>query len=332
MPQSRSPSRDLEVRNPATGEVVDRVPWSTPEDLERAIEGASRLAERVGGMARHERRVILQRAANRFREDAASLAALVTTESGKPIRDSHGEVGRLIETFEFAAEAVGRSDSQTLPIDVVPRAIGYRAMSKRVPIGACGFITPFNFPLNLVAHKVAPAIAAGCPFVLKPADKTPLSALAIGRVLTESGWPAEAGSILVLPVEHAAPIVRDERLALFSFTGSEPVGLTLAKEAGAKRVVLELGGNACCIVDEGVDLDDAATRIVVGGMAQSGQSCVSVQRVLAHASVLDGLRDRLVARLGELRVGDPTDPATSVGPLIDEASAERGRVMGAPCR
>jgi acyl-CoA reductase-like NAD-dependent aldehyde dehydrogenase len=196
-------------------------------------------------------------------------------------------------------------------------------MWKRVPIGPCSFISPFNFPLNLAAHKVAPALAVGCPFVLKPASLTPIGALTIGEVLAECDLPEGAFSILPCRRDGARLFTEDSRLELLSFTGSPSVGWALKAKAGRKKVVLELGGNAACIVDEGTDLDDALPRIVSGAFYQSGQSCISVQRILVHSSLYETFRGRFVEAVGELKSGDPKDPETVIGPMISEAEAER---------
>jgi acyl-CoA reductase-like NAD-dependent aldehyde dehydrogenase len=273
----------------------------------------------------YARQGILRHAALRFRARADELARVLVRETGKPIRDARGEVARLVDTFEVAADEVTRPTGEVLELEISARAAGTRGMTKRVPVGACSFITPFNFPLNLAAHKVAPAIAAGCPFVLKPSDRTPLSALLLGEVLAETALPAGAFSILPTPLSHASPFVSDERLALLSFTGASAVGWGLRARAGRKKVVLELGGNAACIVDEdqGARLDHVADRIVFGGFALAGQSCISVQRVLVHQSLLGALREKLVARVSALVLGDPMDEATTLGPMIDEAAAAR---------
>jgi acyl-CoA reductase-like NAD-dependent aldehyde dehydrogenase len=196
-------------------------------------------------------------------------------------------------------------------------------MWRRVPIGPCSFITPFNFPLNLAAHKVAPAIAAGCPFVLKPAEKTPIGALLIGEVLAETELPRGAFSVLPCDRSDAGAFTTDDRLKLLSFTGSRQVGWTLKEQAGRKKVVLELGGNAACIVDADADVDDVVERLVTGAFYQSGQSCISVQRTLIHEDVYDVLVEKLVARARELRIGDPRDEETFIGPVISEGDAER---------
>jgi acyl-CoA reductase-like NAD-dependent aldehyde dehydrogenase len=212
---------------------------------------------------------------------------------------------------------------EVMNLEIAPRARGYRGMFTRVPIGPCSFISPFNFPLNLAAHKVAPAIAVGCPFVLKPASRTPIGALIIGEVLAETDLPLGAFSILPARRDGADLFTVDDRLKLLSFTGSPGVGWALKARAGRKKVVLELGGNAACVVDKDADLDDAVERLVFGAFYQSGQSCIGVQRIIAHASIYDALRERLVAATNRLVAGDPKDEATFIGPMISTAEAER---------
>ena len=244
-------------------------------------------------------------------------------EAGKPIRDSRGEVTRLIDTFRVAAEESVRIHGEVLNLEISARARGYQGMYKRVPIGPCSFISPFNFPLNLVAHKVAPAIAVGCPFVLKPASRTPVGALIIGEILAETDLPKGAFSILPCRRDDADQFTTDERLKLLSFTGSPEVGWALKSRAGKKKVVLELGGNAACVVDADTDLEDATERIVVGAFYQSGQSCIGVQRILVHDAIYDEMRDRLVAAAKKLVSGDPKEESTFIGPMIAESEAER---------
>jgi len=216
-----------------------------------------------------------------------------------------------------------RITGEIMPLDISPRARGYAGMWKRVPIGPCSFISPFNFPLNLAAHKVAPALAVGCPFVLKPASLTPIGALIIGEVLAETDLPKGAFSVLPTPREGAELFTTDERLKLLSFTGSPAVGWELKAKAGRKKVVLELGGNAAVVVEPDADQGDAVERIVFGAFYQSGQSCIGVQRILAHESIYDGFRDRLVAATSKLRMGDPKDPEVFIGPMISSREAER---------
>ena len=245
-------------------------------------------------------------------------------EAGKPINDARGEVTRLIDTFRIAAGEATRIGGEVLELAISARTDGYRGMTRRVPIGVCSFITPFNFPLNLVAHKVAPAIAAGCPFVLKPAAKTPVGALIIAEVLAETDLPKGAFSVMPCSNEDAAQLIEDERIALLSFTGGL-VGWDLKARAGRKKVTLELGGNAACIVDAdpGAPLDHVVERLVFGGYYQSGQSCISVQRIYAHTDIHDTLRRKLKAAVAKLRMGNPREESTFIGPMIDEDAAKR---------
>jgi acyl-CoA reductase-like NAD-dependent aldehyde dehydrogenase len=260
---------------------------------------------------------------DRFTERFDELAAALCIEAGKPIKDSRGEVSRLIDTFRVAAEESVRMTGEVMNLEISPRARGYQGMFKRVPIGPCSFISPFNFPLNLAAHKVAPAIAVGCPFVLKPASRTPIGAIIIGEVLSETDLPKGAFSILPCSRDGADLFTTDDRLKLLSFTGSPGVGWDLKARAGRKKVVLELGGNAAVVIDADADLDDAAQRIVFGAFYQSGQSCIGVQRIIAHADIYDALKDRLVNATQQLQSGDPKEESTFIGPMISEGEAER---------
>ncbi|MCK5620466.1 MAG: aldehyde dehydrogenase family protein, partial [Candidatus Krumholzibacteria bacterium] len=234
-----------------------------------------------------------------------------------------GEAGRLIDTFRVAAEESVRINGEVLNMEISERARGYEGMWKRVPIGVCSFISPFNFPLNLAAHKVAPALAAGCPFVLKPASLTPVGALIIGETLAETDLPEGAFSILPAKRTGAALFTEDPRIKLLSFTGSPGVGWDLKARAGKAKVVLELGGNAGCIVDEDADVEDAVDRIKVGAFYQSGQSCISVQRILIHEKIYDAVSQKLVAATQTLKMGDPKKEDTFIGPMISEKEAQR---------
>jgi len=313
----------LEVSDKYSGEVFARVARAGPEAIEAAIQAAVDAAPAMAALRPYQRGAVLEHCAARFRERSDELAEILCLEAGKPIRDARGEVTRLIDTFKVAAGEATRWGGEVMNLEISPRARGYTGMWRRYPIGPCSFITPFNFPLNLAAHKVAPAIAAGCPFVLKPAERTPIGAVIIGEVLAETELPEGAFSILPAEVEDAAPFTRDPRLRLLSFTGSRQVGYMLKEQAGAKKVVLELGGNAACIVEPDSDLDDAVERIVFGAFYQSGQSCISVQRLLVHEEIYDRLAAKLVERAGELVVGDPRREETFIGPVISEADAER---------
>jgi acyl-CoA reductase-like NAD-dependent aldehyde dehydrogenase len=314
---------DLEVFDKYSGELATRVPLADAATIDRGIALAADAAPAMADLPAYERQRVLAHCVRRFEERREELALALCIEAGKPINDSRGEVTRLCDTFRVAAEESVRITGEVLPLDISPRARDYTGMWKRVPIGACSFISPFNFPLNLAAHKVAPAIAAGCPFVLKPASLTPVGALIIGEVLAEAGLPPGAFSILPARRDGADLFTSDPRLKLLSFTGSPAVGWDLKARAGKKKVVLELGGNAAVIVDADADLADAVARIVFGAFYQSGQSCIGVQRVIVHEDIYGEFRDRLVAATRELKMGDPKDEKTFIGPMISEKEAER---------
>ena len=323
---AQSPNQDLVVTDKFTGEPATRVAQADAAIIDAGIAAAVKAAEPMAAMAAYERQAVLAHCVTRFTERFEELAYALCIEAGKPIRDSRGEVGRLIDTFRIAAEESVRMTGEVQPLDISPRAKGYQGMWKRVPIGPCSFISPFNFPLNLAAHKIAPALAVGCPFVMKPASRTPLGAIIIGEVLAETDLPKGAFSILPASRDGADLFTTDERLKLLSFTGSPDGGWDLKARAGQKKVVLELGGNAAVIIDKdmaGADLDDAVERVVFGAFYQSGQSCIGVQRIIVHADVYDDFRDRLVARTRELIAGDPRDEATFIGPMIDVKEATR---------
>ena len=314
---------DLKVTDKFSGEVAYEVPLATPDVLDQAIAAAEAAAEPMRNMTVYERQAVLEHCIRRFKERADELAEALCIEAGKPINDARGEVGRLIDTFKIAAEETPRLLGETLPLDISPRAKGYRGMTQRVPIGPCAFISPFNFPLNLAAHKVAPAIAAGCPFVLKPASMTPIGALVIGEILAETDLPKGAFSVLPCRRDSADLLTEDDRLKLLSFTGSPDVGWKLKARAGKKPVILELGGNAACVIDNDWDLDDAVARVIIGAFYQSGQSCIGVQRLFVHSDVYDVFKEKLIAKTRTLKSGDPKDPQTFIGPMISEDEAER---------
>lgn len=318
-----APNQDLEVVDKYTGEVATRVALADNAAIDRAIASAVEAAEPMRELPAYARQQVLQHCVDRFTEREEELALALCIEAGKPIKDARGEVSRLIDTFRIAAEESVRITGEVLPLDISPRARGYSGMWKRVPIGPCSFISPFNFPLNLAAHKVAPALAVGCPFVLKPASLTPIGALIIGEVLAETDLPRGAFSILPCPRTGAELFTTDDRLKLLSFTGSPGVGWDLKARAGKKPVVLELGGNAAVIVEPDTDLDDCVERIVFGAFYQSGQSCIGVQRILIHDDIYDELRDRLVAATADLVMGDPKQETTFIGPMISEKEAKR---------
>ena len=316
-------NQDLNVTNKYTGETETTVAMATADVIDKAIDAAEKAQPQLTRMRPYERQAILNHCVKRFEERFDEMAYMLCIEAGKPIKDAKGEVTRLIDTFRVAAEESVRINGEQINLEITERAKGYQGMTKRVPIGPCSFISPFNFPLNLAAHKVAPAIAAGCAFVLKPASRTPLGALVIGEILAETDLPKGAFSILPCSRDGADLFTTDERFKLLSFTGSPDVGWDLKARAGKKPVILELGGNAGCIVDEDTDLDDAIERLIVGAYYQSGQSCISVQRILVHENIYDEFKQRYVAAVKDLKHGDPLDEDTFIGPMISESEAER---------
>lgn len=322
--KAAQPNTDLVVTDKFTGEVAFRTALATPDVIDQAIAGAVRAAEPMARLASFEKQDVLNHCVGRFRERFDELAYALCVEAGKPIADAEGEVTRLIDTFRIAAEEAVRNYGEVQPLDISARAKGYMGMWKRVPIGPCSFISPFNFPLNLAAHKIAPAIAMGCPFVMKPASMTPLGAIIMGEVLAECDiLPEGAFSILPATRDGADLFTTDERLKLLSFTGSPGVGWDLKAKAGKKKIVLELGGNAAVIVDKDADLDHALARIIFGAFYQSGQSCIGVQRIIIHADIYDKFRDMLVEKTKTLVAGDPKDRKTFIGPMISEKEAAR---------
>jgi len=316
-------NEDLKVLDKYSGEVATVVAMADSSVIDAAIAASVKASEPMAKMAAYERQAVLDHCVKRFRERFDELAEALCVEAGKPIKDAQGEVTRLIDTFRIAAEESTRIGGEVIPMDISPRAKGYTGMSKRVPIGPCSFISPFNFPLNLAAHKVAPAIAAGCPFVLKPASLTPIGAIIIGEVLAETDLPEGAFSILPCRRDGAALFTEDDRLKLLSFTGSPDVGWALKAKAGKKPVVLELGGNAACVVDHDSDIDDAVSRIVFGAFYQSGQSCIGVQRIYVHENIYAQFKEKMVNATKALKMGDPKDPETFIGPMISVNEATR---------
>lgn len=322
--KAMQPNADLEVLNKYSGKVATRVAMPDAKAIGKAIKAAVGAEAKMRDFKPWQRQEVLDHCVERMTERSKELAEALCIEAGKPIHDAQGEVSRLIDTFRIAAELAPQVGGEVINLEISRRANGYRGFTKRVPIGACSFITPFNFPLNLVAHKVAPAIAAGCPFVLKPSEKTPIGALIIGEVLAETKLPKGAFSILPVLGKDASPFVEDERLKLLSFTGGQ-IGWDLKARAGRKKVVMELGGNAACIVDadQGDRLDFVVERLVFGAFYQSGQSCIGVQRIYVHESLYDKLKRKLVAKAKKLRAGDPKKKDTFLGPMIDEDAAKR---------
>jgi acyl-CoA reductase-like NAD-dependent aldehyde dehydrogenase len=311
------------IRNPYNGEILAEVCLAGEDEIEEAIRAAVTAFAAGRRLPSHKRAAALQRTAEDLTHRHEEFARCLSTESGKPITDARREVGRAISTFTIAAEEAKRIPGEVVPLDISPGTDRHVGFVRRFPIGPVLGITPFNFPLNLVAHKVAPALAVGNPIVLKPAPQTPLTSLLLGEVL--SGLDLPPGMFSILPCTNAVAerMVGDDRFAMLSFTGSAPVGWKLKSKAGKKRVVLELGGNAGVIVEPDADLHHAAERCAIGGYGYSGQTCISVQRIYVHESVYKPFLDGLLKRVRTLKAGNPQDESTTLGPLIDEGAAKR---------
>lgn len=314
----------LEVVNKYNQETVAEVARADSELLEQAIQKGLEAVPAMQALKPYQKQRILLDCVAKFTERFDEFTEALIAEGGKPEAAAKAEVKRLIATFQFAADAVTTvPEGEVLPLDATEASAGYRGFSKRVPIGLCGFISPFNFPLNLVAHKIAPAIAAGCPFILKPASYTPIGALMIADVLAETDLPAGAFSILPMSSKVADVLVTDERIKLLSFTGSDKVGWDMKARAGKKKVVLELGGNAAVMIEPDADLEKALPRVITGGYSQAGQVCISVQRVLIHKDIYQSVKDKLVTLAKEVKSGDPSQADVVIGPMIDKGELER---------
>jgi acyl-CoA reductase-like NAD-dependent aldehyde dehydrogenase len=313
----------VEIRAPYDGGVVGRVFQARREHVEAAIAAAVKAFGTTRRLPAFERQRVLRRVAESIFRRKEEFAHTLAQEAGKPIKAARSEVERSAFTFTVAAEESTRIHGEVLPLDWQEFTVGRWGIVRRFPLGPIAGITPFNFPLNLVAHKVAPAIACGCTMVLKPAPQTPLTALLMAEAVQQAGWPDGALNVLPLSNEDAGLLVTDERLKLISFTGSSAVGWDIKRRAGKKKVALELGGNAGVIIHNDADLTYAAERCVTGGFAYAGQSCISVQRILVERSVLERFTNLFVAGVKRLRTGDPLEESTDVGPLIRESDAVR---------
>ncbi|MBI3405485.1 MAG: aldehyde dehydrogenase family protein [Acidobacteria bacterium] len=313
----------LEVRSPYDGSLVGTTYNASAEAMERAIAETVRAAAIMREVPAFQRAQILRGISAGVEKRKEELARVLSAEAGKPIKVSRLEVERAAFTFGVAAEEATRQGGEVLPLDLLPATVGRFAMLRRFPLGPIAAITPFNFPCNLVAHKLAPAIAAGCSLLLKPAPQTPFSALLLAEISLGAGLPPGAFNVVPCLNEVAEKFVADERIKLLTFTGSAAVGWALRAKAGKKRVALELGGNAGCIIHKDANLDYAAERCVFGGFSYAGQSCISVQRILVHRDVYEKFLESFVPRVKKLKLGDPSDDATDVGPVIRASDADR---------
>ncbi len=317
-------SEQFEVKNPYTGQVIGSVAKSSREDVNHAVQSARRAFEIMAEMPAHRRATILEKMSVLIGEHREEIARIIAEESGKAWKYALGEVNRATETFKFAADEARQLHGETVPMDASASGEGRLGFFMRFPIGVIGAIPPFNFPINLAAHKVAPAIASGNTVVLKPSSYTPLTAIKMGELLLEAGLPKGGGNIVFGPGSSVgAWLVTHPDLAMVTFTGSPPVGKWIKNHSDFKKVTLELGSNSASIVDEDADLDWAVARNVVGAFANSGQVCISVQRIYVHKKVWDVFVEKFVAATQNQVLGNPVDPACDVGPMISELEAER---------
>lgn len=313
----------IEIRSPYDEEIVGTTVRATARQAEEAVVAAQKAFAVTRKLPGYERQRVLRAISDGIRARHEEFAHLMALESGKPIRAARVEVDRAIFTFAIAAEEATRIGGEWLPLDWRPSAAGRSGIVRRFALGPILAITPFNFPLNLVAHKVAPSIAAGCTMVLKPAPQTPLTSLLLAELIEQAGWPAGAFSVLPLANVDAERLVADDRLKMLTFTGSGAVGWALKLKSGKKKVALELGGNAAVIVHSDADLEEAASRCVLGGFSYAGQTCISVQRIFLQRSIADKFTSLLLEGVKKLQCGDPLKESTDVGPMISEAAARR---------
>src|SRR5690349_12949723 len=314
----------IEIHNPARpGELAGATYQATEAQYEQAVEAAVKAFEVTRTLPAYERGRILREVSAGIKARREELAALIAAEAGKPIRDSLAEVDRAVITFRLGAEEAERMYGEVIPLDLNVASRDRVGITRRFPIGPIAGISPFNFPLNLAAHKLSPAIASGNPIVLKPPSKDPLVMLAVAEILDAAGLPEGAVSILPMSRELGDRMVSDDRFKLLTFTGSPSVGWRMKERAGKKKVVLELGGNAGVIIDRSADLDWAVKRSLVGAFGYAGQVCISVQRMFVHEDIWDAFMDKFLAGVAALKVGDPADATTDVGPMVDQNAASR---------
>jgi len=314
----------LEVTNKYTGEVIGSVPLTDEETFEEAIKSAQEGFSLISSMPAYQRSKILEKTSEKIEEKKDEITRIIALEAGKAWKHAKAEVERAVQTFKFASEEAKSIRGETVPMDAAvggEKRIGFYL---RFPVGVVGAISPFNYPLNLVAHKVAPAIAAGCSVVLKPASMTPLTSLKLGEIMMEAGLPNGALNIIIGSGSTVGNwLVTDPRVAMITFTGSPPVGRDIKEKSGLKKVTLELGSNSACIVDESADLDLAVPRCIVGSFAYAGQVCISVQRIYIHQKIFDEFSQRFLEGTEKLKLGNPLNPETDVGPMITEGDAKR---------
>jgi glyceraldehyde-3-phosphate dehydrogenase (NADP+) len=314
----------FQVLNPFDGSIVEEVASAGPDQIETALASAEAARKRAASLTRHERAGILRSVSDDLLSRKDDIALAIAKEVGKTLKEAGGEVGRAATTFAFAAEEARRLAGEVIPFDAIPGGVARRGFNLRIPIGTVVAITPFNFPLNLAAHKVAPAIAAGNPVIIKPASQTPVSGLILGDSVLNAGFPPEALSVLCGPGSTVGmALVSDARPRMVTFTGSVEVGKRIARESGFKKLGMELGSNSGVIVAESADIDFACKRICQGAFALAGQVCISIQRVAADRTVFDDVADGVARLAAEIKTGNQLDRATDMGPMISEADAAR---------
>jgi glyceraldehyde-3-phosphate dehydrogenase (NADP+) len=321
--EHRTAAASATIRNKWDGSEVGIHPLASAADMDAAVAANVAAAEACRTMPAYQRAACLRRIADGLERDIQRLAELLAREAGKPITQAKLEIERAVFVFRDAAEEATRLEGEVIPLDVIPAGKGRLGLTRRFPLSPIAAITPFNFPVLLAAHKIAPAMACGASLTLKPPPQDPLTTLALGELVAASGYPA--GGINVVPCELnvAERLVKDPRVRMITFTGSARAGWAIRAQAGNRRVALELGGNAGVIIEPDADLERAVERCAAGGYLYAGQSCISVQRILVHESVYEEFLGRFVRRVEKLRVGDPLDPATDVGPMISEDAAKR---------
>lgn len=316
--------RSIEVRNPYNGEVIDTVPHGTPDDVNMAVAGLVEGARMMRDMPAYDRSAILRRAAVLMQAREPELGRIISQEEGKTLAEGTFEASRARETIDVSADEARRISSEVIPLDAAPGGKGKLGFTLRVPCGIVAAITPFNFPLNLVAHKVGPALAAGNAVCIKPASDTPLSALKLVEILLEAGLPPQAiACVTGGGGELGKALCTDRRIRKISFTGSYAIGDAICRMSGVKRVTMELGSNSPVILLDDADIEQAASLVAVSGYSNAGQVCISTQRILATPKAYGEFLDALTPRVRELRTGDPLDPATRMGPMIREQDASR---------
>lgn len=316
-------TRLTDVINPYNGDVVGSVPEMDEQTVRDAIQRAYAAVPEMAAMPAYKRGAILNNTARLLQENSEELARLMSQENGKPLKYTRGEVSRGVDTFNFAADEARRIHGETIPLDAAAGGVGKIGYYVRVPVGLIAAITPFNFPLNLTAHKVAPAIAAGCPIVVKPSPMTPMTVIRLAEIMREAGLPEGAFEVVTGGADVGTWLTTDPRVAMISFTGSPPVAREITKTAGLRRVTLELGGNAATIVEADANIDTAVARTVFGSFSYSGQVCISIQRLYIQREIYNEFRDKFLAATSKLVMGDPLSDQTDIGPLINDAAAER---------